>query len=194
MSRESTRSARPPRPTSRCRWSSTVRPGRPRDRRRFLDHMLTLFSKHGLFRSVGPLPGRYPGRRPPHRRGRRHRAGQAFRQRWATKPGSSAMAASPPDGRSPGGLPPSNLSGAPGSSTAWPSPQDRHYDAELVREFFVALAANALMTLHLVQLAGQTATMSPKQRSKPARARSTPPRVTIPGVSGVPSTKGSLDG
>jgi len=161
----------------------------------FLDHMLTLFSKHGLF----DLSVRCQGDT---QVDDHHTVedvgivlGQAFRQALGDKAGivrygsftcpmDEALVACHLD-----------LSGR-----AWIEyglaldHKIGTFDAELVREFFVALAANALMNLHLVQLAGQTATMSPKQRSKPARARSTPPRVTIPGVSGVPSTKGSLNG
>jgi len=68
------------------------------------------------------------------------------------------------------------------------------FDAELVREFFIALASNALMNLHLVQLAGQNRHHIAEAAFKACgRALDAATRVD-PRVTGVPSTKGSLDG
>lgn len=66
------------------------------------------------------------------------------------------------------------------------------FDAELVAEFFSALAANAGMNLHLLQLAGSNRHHLAEAAFKAtARALDAATRVD-PRVTGVPSTKGSL--
>ncbi len=66
------------------------------------------------------------------------------------------------------------------------------FDAELVAEFFQALAANAGMNLHLRQLAGSNRHHIAEAAFKAtARALDAATRVD-PRVSGVPSTKGTL--
>ncbi len=161
----------------------------------FLDHMLTLFSKHGLF----DLSVRCQGDT---QVDDHHTVedvgivlGQAFRQALGDKAGivrygsftcpmDEALVACHLD-----------LSGR-----AWIEyglaldHKIGTFDAELVREFFVALAANALMNLHLVQLAGQNRHHVAEAAFKAcARALDAATRHD-PRVSGVPSTKGSLDG
>ncbi len=66
------------------------------------------------------------------------------------------------------------------------------FDAELVREFFVALGSAARMNLHLRQLAGSNRHHLAEAAFK-ATARALDAALRIdPRVSGVPSTKGSL--
>ena len=60
----------------------------------FLDHMLTLFAKHGRFDLTLTCSGDTQSRRPPQRRGHRHRPGPgACAKRWVTSAASAATAA-----------------------------------------------------------------------------------------------------
>ena len=161
----------------------------------FLDHMLTLFARHGLFDLTVTCQG--DTQIDDH-----HTTedigivlGQALRQAAGDKAGivrygsftcpmDEALVASHLDlsGRAyfVYGL---SLDGQIGT-----------FDAELVREFWQAFAANGLLNLHLVQLAGENrhhiaeAAFKATARALDAALRHDP-RVT-----GVPSTKGSLDG
>ena len=75
---------RQPRP-GRHRRSPTISTGVG-----FYDHMLTALARHSLIDLDGAQRGRRGHRRPPHRRGHRHRARPgAPRRRWATRPASA---------------------------------------------------------------------------------------------------------
>ena len=66
------------------------------------------------------------------------------------------------------------------------------FDVQLVKEFLIAFAANAGITLHVRQLAGENAHHIAEAAFK-ALARALMEAVRIdPRVAGVPSTKGSL--
>ncbi len=66
------------------------------------------------------------------------------------------------------------------------------FDVQLVKEFLIAFAANAGVTLHVCQLAGENAHHIAEAAFK-ALARALMEAVRIdPRVAGVPSTKGSL--
>ena len=159
----------------------------------FLDHMLTLFARHGLFRLVV------------HCQGDTHIddhhtvedvgivLGQAIKDAIGDKAGmvrygsftcpmDEALVAAHLD-----------LSGR--VWLAYGLELDHKigtFDAELLNEFFQALAANAGMNLHLVQLAGSNRHHIAEAAFKAtARALDAATRVD-PRVSGVPSTKGTL--
>lgn len=161
----------------------------------FLDHMLTLFARHGLFdlrlRCTGDLQV-----------DDHHTVedvgivlGQALRQALGDKRGivrygsftcpmDEALVACDLD-----------LSGR--AYLAYGLELDHKigtFDAELVREFFGALAANALMNLHLRQLAGTNRHHVAEAAFKACGRALDAATRTDPRVSGVPSTKGSLDG
>jgi imidazoleglycerol-phosphate dehydratase len=67
-----------------------------------------------------------------------------------------------------------------------------NFDAELVHEFFGALAANAKMNLHLIQLAGSNRHHIAEAAFKAAARALDAATMVDPRVHGVPSTKGVL--
>ena len=87
-----------------------------------------------------------------------------------------------------------DVSGRGGAYLDLPIPTERvgSFDTELVREFMIAFAANAGITLHLRLLAGENSHHIIEGAFK-ALARALMAAVRIdPRVQGVPSTKGSL--
>jgi imidazoleglycerol-phosphate dehydratase len=160
----------------------------------FLDHMLTLFARHGLFdlevaatgdlvvdqhhtvEDVGICLGQAVSQAVGDKRG-------ITRYGSATVPMDEALVLCALD-----------LSGRPFLACDL-QVQGRAigaFDAELVPEFFRAVAANALLTLHLRQLAGENGHHLVEAAFKAfARALDAATRPD-PRVEGVPSTKGVL--
>ena len=82
--------ARPARPTSRSSSTWTAARSRPTTGVGFLDHMLDLLGRHGRLGLRVEAERRPRDRRPPHRRGRRHRA------RPGARPGARRPRRDPP--------------------------------------------------------------------------------------------------
>ncbi len=161
----------------------------------FLDHMLTLFARHGLFDLTVRCQGDTQVDDHHTVEDVGIALGQALRQALGDKAGivrygsftcpmDEALVACHVD-----------LSGR-----AWLAyhltidGKIGRFDGELVREFFGALAANALMNLHLRQLDGVNRHHIAEAAFKAAgRALDAATRID-PRVQGVPSTKGTLDG
>lgn len=75
---------------------------------------------------------------------------------------------------------------------AFPAPTIGRFDAELVQEFFIALAANSRMTLHLRLMAGQNNHHIAEALFKAFAHALRDAVATDPRRQGVPSTKGTL--
>lgn len=161
----------------------------------FLDHMLTLFARHGLFDLTVRCQGDTQVDDHHTVEDVGIALGQALRQALGDKAGivrygsftcpmDEALVACHVD-----------LSGR--ACLAYHLTIDGkigRFDGELVREFFGSLAANALMNLHLRQLDGVNRHHIAEAAFKAAgRALDAATRID-PRVQGVPSTKGTLEG